>query len=132
MIKVGSLTPWGEAQRIELLAPGIQFISTGSHGGIYIDGAHINQLPDAAHAANFMNRRPFGVGFAKIAWWERDCDWCIPYVFFWNEIREHAERATRDGTTDGTTDGVYQRAIEILRRWFPNLASIILNESEGK
>ena len=37
-------TPWGEAQNSEEMAPGIISYSTASHGGIWIDKKHQEQL----------------------------------------------------------------------------------------
>jgi len=37
-------TPWGSAQDAEELAPGIISYSTASHGGIWIDKKHQEQL----------------------------------------------------------------------------------------
>jgi len=37
-------TPWGEAQDAEEMAPGIISYSTASHGGIWIDKKHQEQL----------------------------------------------------------------------------------------
>ena len=43
MIK-GMNTPWGAAQDVEELAPGIVMVSTASHGGIYVSPIHMEKM----------------------------------------------------------------------------------------
>lgn len=71
-------TPWGEAQSAEVLAPGIVFYSTASHGGIRLSAERQRQLP--AGITNWLD---------TYEWWEEDCDWVVPYLFFARAIREH-------------------------------------------
>jgi hypothetical protein len=39
-------TPWGDAQTIKTLAPGILLVSTASHGGLMLDSAALLDLPE--------------------------------------------------------------------------------------
>jgi transposase-like protein len=70
-------TPWGMADNAERLAEGITSYSTPSHGGIRLSWERQKQLP--AGVKNFLQ---------NIEWWEEDCDWCVPYIVFQDDIRK--------------------------------------------
>ena len=70
-------TPWGQSQGSVELAEGIVSYHTSSHGGIWLSKKRQKQL---AYSDNFL-KNP--------AWWEEDCDWAVPYVFFAEDIRKH-------------------------------------------
>jgi len=72
-------TPWGMADLAEELAPGIISYSTPSHGGIWLSAERRKALPKVK---NFLG---------TTEWWEEDCDWAIPYVFFAEDIRQHGK-----------------------------------------
>ena len=72
MLKTGSHTPWGAAQDVTELAPGIVSVSTASHGGIKV--------------CSTMNKRIPAVFRCADGWYEEDCDWAIPFFFLVNEI----------------------------------------------
>ena len=76
-------TPWGEAQRIERIAPGIEFVSTASHGGYRLDSERNSVVPRAWRAAGFN-------GLPARGWYEEDCDWSMVALtfsqFFQNEL----------------------------------------------
>lgn len=76
------ITPWGVAQTVTTLAPGIQSVSTAQHGGIHLDAAHAAQMTAAAVAASFLR---------DARWWEEDCDWTVPYLHFAEEIGAYLE-----------------------------------------
>lgn len=63
-------TPWGDADHVEKLGPGVIQVATPSHGGI---GVRINlaqkKLSDAAMANAIIEHGH--------AWFEEDCDWAI-------------------------------------------------------
>ena len=75
---MGRFTPWGEADGQETLAEGIISYSTPSHGGIYLSPERVKQLP--AGLKNFLN---------DLRWWEEDCDWCVPYIIFKDDIQRY-------------------------------------------
>jgi len=60
-------TPWGIAQAVEVLAPGIGLVHTAGHGGIKCD-----RTANAAIPA--LWRQPNG-------WYEEDCECAIPFHF---------------------------------------------------
>lgn len=62
-------TPWGESQTIDTLAPGILDISTAGHGGIFLDQDRMKELDMIS---------PFLLN----NFFEEDCDWCIPFLWF--------------------------------------------------
>ena len=76
-MKIGDYTPWGEAQHITELAPGIVSVSTSSHGGIFIDEAHQALIPNEI------------VPFTKdTRFWEEDFDCYVPLLMFQPEVQE--------------------------------------------
>ena len=70
------ITPWGRAQTVTELAPGISFYITASHGGIRLDTEHQEKIA-GVRARNFL---------LSLEWWKEDSDWSVPYAFFWPEI----------------------------------------------
>jgi hypothetical protein len=70
-------TPWGLADREEILAPGIISYSTPGHGGIWLSPERRQELN---YSKNWLKTPE---------WWEEDCDWAVPYVFFADDIRGH-------------------------------------------
>jgi hypothetical protein len=82
------LTPWGESQTIEQIAPGIRSVTTSSHGGINLSNDRVKELqskyPGYKTFRNFEN------------WFEEDCDWSI-VATAWPEFfsKEHVEIATK-------------------------------------
>ena len=59
------------------MADGIISYSTPGHGGIWLSAARQAQL---GYADNFLKTPQ---------WWEEDCDWSVPYIFFAADIRAH-------------------------------------------
>lgn len=55
-------TPWGKSQTKKVIAPGITFYSTASHGGYKVNKAQRDKMP--AHLIN------------SDGWYEEDCEWC--------------------------------------------------------
>jgi hypothetical protein len=75
--KMKKHTPWGPSQNEEVLADGIISYSTASHGGIWLSPERQKALPDCR---NWLGSKE---------WWEEDCDWSVPYLFFAEDIRIH-------------------------------------------
>lgn len=74
-------TPWGQADSQEKLAEGIVSYGTPSHGGIWLSSERIAQLPDTIKT-NFLD---------DLRWWEEDCDWCVPYIIFKDDIEQYGQ-----------------------------------------
>jgi hypothetical protein len=72
----GSRTPWGKADYIENIAPGIQRVGTPSHGGYKLDRERNAQV-------NARWRREGG-------WYEEDCEWAIVFLTFESTFQETA------------------------------------------
>jgi hypothetical protein len=54
-------TPWGIAQHVEFISPGIAFYTTASHGGY-----HLNKARNAQVKAEYRHSG---------GWYEEDCGW---------------------------------------------------------
>lgn len=65
-------TPWGIADSVTEIAPGILSVSTPSHGGIKLDEARWAQVP------TLVRTTPYSRG----GFYEEDCDWAIPRLVF--------------------------------------------------
>jgi len=85
-VREGSTTPWGRAQHVENLAPGVAFASTAGHGGYKLSQQRNKQVHPAW-------RRRGG-------WYEEDCErYIVEHTFRneeWVEISdEDAEQGAR-------------------------------------
>jgi hypothetical protein len=76
-------TPWGQSDSIREVADGIMEVSTPGHGGIWLSDERQKALPAEAGIHNWLK---------GLAWWEEDCDWCIPYLVFADEYKAWDER----------------------------------------
>jgi len=79
-ITEGSRTPWGEAQRVEDIAPGITFAPTEGHGGIKLSPERNREIHPALRNRN--------------AWYEEDCDRHIVAMRFNEHFNESSESAS--------------------------------------
>jgi hypothetical protein len=89
-------TPWGTPQTIDVIAPGIAFVTTASHGGYFLAPAQNEQVPLHWREISFK-------GLALAGWYEEDADWSMvaiihPYAFIPEEIR--IARATAEHWLD--------------------------------
>ena len=76
-------TPWGKAQRVRNIAPGIDWVSTASHGGYVL----------AQWRYDLMARYLRECSFTKDRFFEEDCAWCavvlaFPEEFTWYQVDE--------------------------------------------
>ncbi len=76
-------TPWGQSDSKEVLAEGIVSYSTPSHGGIRLSLERQRELSLVFKAADNYLR--------TLEWWEEDCDWAVPYLFFAEAIRSYGK-----------------------------------------
>jgi len=91
-IKIGAHTPWGPAETVKELAPGVFEIETQSHGGFWLDPKRNKLVPERSRAATFNGRGGSG-------WYEEDCDWAfvavaLPNLFSPRELSLAAEMAS--------------------------------------
>ena len=93
-------TPWGTAQDSTGLAPGIISYSTAGHGGIWLSRKRQQQLK---YTRNYSG---------NTEWWEKDCDWVVPYITFASDIEKH-------GTAYRFTENL-ANALIIAKRYHPD------------
>ncbi len=79
-----TMTPWGRSDSQTVLAEGIISYGTPSHGGIWLSAERRAKLP--AGIKNFLSDHKC---VTDNSWWEEDCDWVVPYLFFQKDIRAH-------------------------------------------
>lgn len=66
-------TPWGHADNVRQIAPGIWSVSTPGHGGIYLAPWRRAGLPDYITD---------GTGYSSDGWFEEDCDCMLACAAF--------------------------------------------------
>lgn len=75
----GSPSPWGFIDEVEMMmAPGLIFATTPSHGGLYLAPERLEQMPEGERTAD--------------GWYEEDCEILWPMVRFAEDIGLPAER----------------------------------------
>lgn len=74
--EVGDSSPWGPIQHVKLLAEGIAFVWTASHGGIRLFGRKYEVFRDLV-----PEFEPW-TGRRNIGWFEEDCDWAAVAVLW--------------------------------------------------
>lgn len=84
------MTPWGKAQSKEILAIGIKFYSTASHGGFKLNKAQNARIPLALRNDD--------------GWYEEDCE-CYKVFYAYPELFPNISQ---------------EDAIKGLKRWYPN------------
>ena len=72
--KISDMTPWGVAQTIEPIAEGIVFVTTPSHGGLWLSPERVAALPEGY--------QPFACPETR-QWAEEDIDAPMVSCFFW-------------------------------------------------
>ena len=71
--KVGSLTPWGEAETAKENPgeEGIVFVTTIGHGGFWLSDERLNEMPKELR--KFGDSSPHHPSWK--GWFEEDCEW---------------------------------------------------------
>lgn len=99
-------TPWGPAQHVTEIAPGIVSYSTASHGGIHLSDERIAEMPLALQEfVPFGGPQP-GPG----RWFEEDCDWSVVAVAFPQFFAEGDVQAAH-ATLKGYRPEVYEASV---------------------
>jgi hypothetical protein len=101
-------TPWGPSHYKTRLAPGIMSYGTARHGGIHLSDSLYTQLPE-----------PLQKTFAGGAWYEEDCDWSIPYLWYSQEIKRHIK--AHDAWEWEHWPAKVERAYQIIARYRPEV-----------
>ena len=104
VMRNGTRTPWGTAQAVRMIAPGIGEVTTAGHGGIKLSAELNRGMPDC------MRR--------KGGWYEEDVDWALVYAVYAEEIQkainpDNVELMNREYRCLGT-------AAKTLRKWLPD------------
>lgn len=98
-------TPWGLADHVTEIAPGIVSYSTPSHGGIHLSDARLAAMPKLLRELKT---------WAGPGWYEEDCDWSVVALafpqFFKPDDREAAAR-----TLKGYRPEVYEQLLAVGR-----------------
>ena len=94
-VKVGSRTPWGTADWVTHMAPGIVSVSTPGHGGVKLSPERNRKIPAPLRQAS--------------GWYEEDCEVYIPMMAF-------PEAFVRDGQT---VEEVREFGKQGVIRWMP-------------
>ncbi len=79
------LTPWGNAQNIETISRGLEFVDTPGHGGFRVSHERNKKIP-------FWIKEETHGRLGIDGWYEEDCDWCIPAIVFFREFYTWAEQ----------------------------------------
>ncbi len=79
------LTPWGNAQNIETISRGLEFVDTPGHGSVRVSHELNKKIP-------FWIKEETHCGLGLDGWYEEDCDWCIPVIIFYKEFAAWAKK----------------------------------------
>ena len=73
-MKIGTHTPWGYADHVSELAPGITFVATPSHGGIKLESWREEEMPASLRKRDFR--------YCPRGWYEEDCEITLVILAF--------------------------------------------------
>lgn len=99
-VNVGSRTPWGTADNVSEVAPGITIADTPSHGGVKLTPQRNKEIPPALRNSS--------------GWYEEDCEVNIPMRYFPAEFA--AQPHLRDRWT---AERMAESAEQSIKDWFP-------------
>lgn len=106
-VSEGSRTPWGEAQYVDQIAPGICAVGTASHGGVKLSPERNRCVPPALRQRG--------------GWYEEDCEEAVVEMTFPEEFTEDYLRRNPDTDSHyGRPDGTWIEARNRVRDWFPD------------
>lgn len=98
-VHLGSRTPWGTADHVTDIAPGITSVSTPGHGGVKLSPARNAVIPPAYRE--------------RSGWYEEDCEANIPVLHFADEFAAQPHMKT-------TADQLRASADQSIKTWFPD------------
>jgi hypothetical protein len=102
----GSRTPWGPAQTVYDIAPGIAEVSCAGHGGIKLSPERNREVPPALRS--------------RSGWYEEDCEAAIPMWAFHEEYAAHRQSADKGASDMGDPGYVLMTSAGRIREWFPD------------
>ena len=103
-VQVGSRTPWGTADYVNHIAPGIVSVATPGHGGVKLSPERNKKVPVPLRT--------------KSGWYEEDCEAYIPMMI-------HAGDMKRTGES---TEDAFKRSELGVMNWFPEGYEEAFNE----
>jgi len=102
-------TPWGNPQGITEVVKGIDWVITGSHGGLRVKNAIVKK----AGLAPLLRKIPAAAFYESHHWWfEEDCAWSIAVLL----LPEHFSKEE------------LEMAFQTAEQWFPDEYEIIQKE----
>lgn len=84
MLKAGDGTPWGRADYVKEIAPGLVLVGTPSHGGFWLAPERLAAMPaELAAIVPFVERSVGRVAGPHAGrWYEEDCDAALVVLAF--------------------------------------------------
>jgi len=109
--KKPAYSPWGAIDSEYRMSNGIRFVSTPSHGGVFIP-----QALQKLYLPQVFQKNP--------GWYEEDCEQSVFFAFFPDEMTQLAIAAFFAKPEEGSevfmsAAGFRARALTSLERWFP-------------
>lgn len=101
-VRIGDNSPWGKIDLVQDVAPGVQFVSTPSHGGVHLDKCRRQMMPKGWHDE----------------WWEEDCCAVVPFAVFSRETLPPRPFLTKKALRE-SLDRFHPKATEKLREFDP-------------
>jgi hypothetical protein len=95
-VQEGSRTPWGTADTVHHIAPGIVAVGTPGHGGVKLSPERNKKIPPALRNAS--------------GWYEEDCESYIPMMIHAGDMKQPGESA----------EDAHKRAELGVINWFPD------------
>ena len=99
VVREGMRTPWGDADFVRIVAGGVGWVDTPSHGGVKLSRAMNARMPEYMRKAG--------------GWYEEDCEWSLVYV----ALAGHLRAALPD---DPERIRIAEQAVTTLRNWHPD------------
>lgn len=107
-------TPWGPAQHQVEWAPGIVKVTTPSHGGGFLSIDRYLCIPAEIR----------DTAYAPPQWYEEDCDWAIPFLYFYHEIMAF-QTGSEGNLAIHDLDRTRQNAVSNVARYHPQKLAIL-------
>ena len=101
-------TPWGNPQGITEVVKGIDWVVTGSHGGLRVKNAIIKN----AGLTNLLRRIPEAAFYESHHWWfEEDCAWSIAVLLLPENFSEEENEMAKQ-----TAEQYFPAAYEMIQK----------------